>query len=1242
MCNNWSVGIYSSGNDTEEYRQVVVSELKQKGFRTFSFELKGGIEEYGKASSNTTIDHLRKVDFSIFLLGKGSVGNYHGLDDDNSTITLSREGLMSAVKGGAHIFFFAINKLYDELSSYRMEREVFRKKKRIKSVDPDRVQKMNSEFDEIYACKYVKTVETLRVLDDVSCSKKANYSMVFFSNKESLLASMEKVLETHSWHIIYELAKKQEDNLLSRNTSTAFGMSLRDVFQKGYYVEPPYSVKAGETLLQKKGKDLCDSLSEIMKSDKSVLVYGEAGYGKTTILTKCFSKHLNSVNNYPDQIPLFLALRNKGKEFHFNIIDCIKSDIRSLLKKGDYPYLSVSDISLRLYCDGFDELTESLDEKDIERIKTSPIFSLPIFLTCRQHFMMKYLNVFDFSNTFAIRIQMQKWETGTIEHYIKNWCSKEKRNEGKKIIQELRENKDELQSLVDSPLLLSMYLIYLDKNENRSVTRAHLFEWWVAELAKREEFKEKELLSKRIREVWEETAWQIYLCRINGERLHREDIEEELNEKKIPFGAVIKTFDAIFEWDEDCILGTFHEQFMEYMVAHLLVLSTKSKGKQFPEYLKYVIRPEINRYFRDIWKTESRSSRKAIYETLSNIYFEFMNDDSEESVISRVHAIYHLCRLDAKKRNDVIKKAFVDEKNTSALLSLYFGAVKLGQLDREDEFYKKLQDDSWSKANRGYHLVYYDDMLQNGTLPYEDNGDSRWNGTLGAIKRHFDSSDEGHYFLRRIELFTMRELIRARNDVLPLTDADVDWFEERIKNSEFANRKKYKQYNENTSREFDVFKEDYIRVKKNTHSLNIQLIKDLEMKKMCIVFIADEWGFSHGGINVFNRLLCEAMGAYCSTNVVCVSKNILYQDVESALQRNVVLVSVSDDEFNKPDIIVEKVKAKMNNNNLRFVFIGHDVKTGNIANSCRDYCEGSKSAVIHHMSYANYYPILNNDSTISGQKEKEQESVLENADIVFANGPVLRDSARDILGNNEKVIEILPGISEDAPVSDNMPNTFKVVTFGRVEEEKGSKRNNSIIKQIYLAVAAWANFKNIYMPGDRETIMKIYGKNSEDISTIDELDELVNNYSNQLNAFTVAEYEKDRKELLKSISKHSLCMMLSLREGFGLTALEAISTGIPIIVSEKSGLYKALEERHLESYILHTNIDGINNKPYFNDTDLANVTQLIYEVFLDQGKKKNAVLELKKRMIEEKFTWKDCANTICEKMKDMVYLSTEK
>lgn len=394
------------------------------------------------------------------------------------------------------------------------------------------------------------------------------------------------------------------------------------------------------------------------------------------------------------------------------------------------------------------------------------------------------------------------------------------------------------------------------------------------------------------------------------------------------------------------------------------------------------------------------------------------------------------------------------------------------------------------------------------------------------------------------------------------------------------------------------------------------------------VFIIDDWGYSKGGINVFNKLLCEAMSRLAHSKVVCVVQNVSADKERQTTENGIEILYISK-ENNNEKIIAKKIK-NITCKDSKIIFVGHDVQTGKMAIKCKKRFLNSKCIIIHHMAYAEYYPILNMDYEVSEAKENLQREVLQQADMVFANGVTLEKSAQDIVGDEVPVFRIYPGVSEVEPRK-NINNTFKVVTFGRIEQGKGLKKNNTIIKETYLALAAWADFTKKYCR-EEETTMKIYGKNGDDNSVDKEMEELLKQYSDKVYAVSIVPYMENRKQLLTKLSEFSLCLVLSLREGFGLTALEAVSAGVPLIVSKRSGFYKSLEELRLDNYVYGVDIQGKRDYPYYSDTDLENTSNAIYSVFRYQQDAKNKTIELRERLKNCGFTWKQCAKTIIEKV----------
>lgn len=829
IARSWMVSVLSTAYDLKEYREDVIKWLRDKNFEVSAYEEPHFPVETDMHSHDSCLVALSRVDIVIVIIDKRSGGTYYNIESGEKKISITEAEYLKAIELGIPIYFFVSQKAYDELHAYKEGYKKFCEKNRYTSKDSEEVRRYKEEYNTGYICTYVEKIETLLFIDDVQHSYKDHATsnwMDFFINRQTFLEAVERKLVGYSRKLIHRLARSQSVALLNKHTSTAFGMSLGDVFASAYYIEPPHKIESGKSNVTVSNNMLSDEIKGVLQSDNSILVYGEAGYGKTTILAKCFSEQVKELDEDPSYIiPLFLPLRNKGNDYHFDIERYIEEELANtedtILRHALYPCLDLRYLKIRFYCDGFDEIAETLSGDDLERIRKSTIFSYPLVLTCRQQYTMRYLNEFNFADKFGVRIQMEKWSIQTAREYIVNFCiKKEISEEGKNNIFAVIDGNNDLLQVLDSPLLITMFLWFIEKQRsmpiNQDISRTELFENWLVELSKREFSKHgiKGTSSDVIIRVWEIAAWQVYLHRMQSDRLRIDNLLDMLNDRfpEVDKNYMRSWFDALFDCTTEYILGTFHEQFMEYLVARLLIGASESKTDPYPNFLELVLRPEINRYYRDIWRSKSKSVQANIYEAIDEQYFGNMGKTDSASVKVRVHAIYHLCRLNAEKRAECIERAFNIENNISVLLSLYFGAIKLGQMDNENKFCEKLlTDDEYSVANRGYHLAYYADSIGETNFPYKDDNVCGWQGTLQAFERHFESEEVSHYFLRRIDLVTMIQLIEARKKVSPLTEEKLSYFGKRIEDSIYRREDKYSSYNKSIIAAYTQLKEIYER-----------------------------------------------------------------------------------------------------------------------------------------------------------------------------------------------------------------------------------------------------------------------------------------------------------------------------------------------------------------------------------------------------------------------------------------------
>ena len=146
------------------------------------------------------------------------------------------------------------------------------------------------------------------------------------------------------------------------------------------------------------------------------------------------------------------------------------------------------------------------------------------------------------------------------------------------------------------------------------------------------------------------------------------------------------------------------------------------------------------------------------------------------------------------------------------LQSLYFGVIKRGDLQREKEFYQLLTENAdYSNSNRGYHLAYYDSGIAKVTLPYNDDIAMDWGGSLRAFQRHFFSREMEHYYLRRIDLLTMRQFIENRGKREPLNEDILEALEAKVNNPPKGSDEEYQKLVQD---EFLKLKQVYMAIEK--------------------------------------------------------------------------------------------------------------------------------------------------------------------------------------------------------------------------------------------------------------------------------------------------------------------------------------------------------------------------------------------------------------------------------------------
>jgi hypothetical protein len=411
-----------------------------------------------------------------------------------------------------------------------------------------------------------------------------------------------------------------------------------------------------------------------------------------------------------------------------------------------------------------------------------------------------------------------------------------------------------------------------------------------------------------------------------------------------------------------------------------------------------------------------------------------------------------------------------------------------------------------------------------------------------------------------------------------------------------------------------------------------------------LVAFATRWGPQFGGINSFNADLLPAIAAAFDKKIktVCIVLDASTADIDAARSANVSLISLGlpgEKEFN-PDLETQVSQALQDEgiqpNPAETVWLGHDRITGDIALAAAIKL-GGQSALIHHMSYVHYEAFAEN-SAQANTKKTDQTRLFVKADIVLAIGPSLRDALSDMLDGKE-IPMLVPGL---AKITHRMePRTFKAFLSGHLDD---SARK---IKQAHLGVAAFGEAirqctENTGLPGvlhrTKEPQLVLRGV---DFETADgthdpqaELDLKVfaEGYAKGVFTLQALPFTKDREELFDDLRAASVAMMPSWHEGFGLVAWEAIAAGVPLIVSQKSGAYRLLDELQdglFTSMVQGIEIAGSSQHPYFQPSDLQTLSDALIQIAKDPAKYRRKAAELHRGLLEH-YSWDHCAKQLFE------------
>lgn len=382
-----------------------------------------------------------------------------------------------------------------------------------------------------------------------------------------------------------------------------------------------------------------------------------------------------------------------------------------------------------------------------------------------------------------------------------------------------------------------------------------------------------------------------------------------------------------------------------------------------------------------------------------------------------------------------------------------------------------------------------------------------------------------------------------------------------------------------------------------------------------VSLLASEWRSSKGGVSTINRKLAIHLAEQSTVEVtLLVPQNVCSEeDRKKAESCKVDIVEVQcRTGFNPLDCLISPPK------NLTIdVLVGHGVKLGKQAQFIKE-SHGCKWVQVVHTEPEELGPHKKYSGAIAKAEEKNKDEVdlCNKADLVVTIGPKLQAAFSSQLRSTEKhhsIFQLTPGTFRefsDIKQVENEISRFKVLTFGRSDPEDFELKGYDIAAKA-IAHLADSSYRLIFVGASN-------GKQ-------DEIAAKLLQYGISKTQLIVRRYAESVEELKAVLREADLAIMPSRTEGFGLTALEALSAGLPILVSSNSGLGETLLSLPLgKSFVVASE----------DPKEWAN------KIAVSRRKKRKQRLEEMQTLrtsYEEKFSWEEQCKALVDRMRKIAH-----
>ena len=320
-------------------------------------------------------------------------------------------------------------------------------------------------------------------------------------------------------------------------------------------------------------------------------------------------------------------------------------------------------------------------------------------------------------------------------------------------------------------------------------------------------------------------------------------------------------------------------------------------------------------------------------------------------------------------------------------------------------------------------------------------------------------------------------------------------------------------------------------------------------RKLRVTLLSSEWRSTKGGLSTINRELAIQLAKHPRVEVSVYLPECSEEDKQVAASHNVHLIEAEEMAGYDP---VDWLSFLPEDHVVDCV-IGHGAVLGRQVQGIKRDRPHCKWIQVVHTAPEELGIYKGYEKCISRGEKKHQVEVelCKLADQVVAVGPKLAEAFSGYLrpsGKDQCVFKLTPGIfSEFAAVNQATEerSSFSVLVFGRGNNEDFQLKGYDIAAQA-IAELKDTTYKLVFVgatSGEEEKVAEMLLQQGIDRSQL-----------------RVRCFNESREKLAELFCEVDLAVMPSRTEGFGLAALEALSAGLPVLVSGNSGFGEALRK----------------------------------------------------------------------------------